>query len=64
MWIQARTLTGYLVGVIIVLAIINAVAGIIDAPPRYDFAVFSAGFVLGALGMYIAAGLYGYRRAP
>jgi hypothetical protein len=64
MWIQGRTLTGYLVGVIIVLAIINAVAGIIDAPPRYGLAVFSARSVLGALGMYIAAGLYGYRRTP
>jgi len=62
--IQARTLTGYLVGVIIVFAIINAAAGIMDAPRRYGLAVFSAGFVLGALGMYIAAALYGYRRTP
>jgi hypothetical protein len=45
MWIQARTLTGYLVGVIIVLVIINVVAGILDAPRRYGLAVFSAGFV-------------------
>jgi len=28
----------------------------------HNINVFSAGFVLGALGMYIAAWIYGYRR--
>jgi hypothetical protein len=32
------------------------------SPKQHDLGVFSAGFVLGALGMYIAAWLYGYRR--
>jgi len=35
---------------------------LIGDPRLHDLNVFSAGFVLGMLGMYIAAWLYGYRR--
>jgi len=62
MWILARTLTGYLIGVVVVLAILNGIAWLIGAPHQHRLGVFSAGFVLGALGMYIAAHLYGYSR--
>ena len=58
----ARTLTGYYVGVLVVLAILNMIAWLADVPRRYDLGVFSAGFLMGALGMYIAAYLYGYRK--
>jgi hypothetical protein len=57
-----RTLTAYGIGVIIVLAILNSVAWRAGTPPLHELNVFSAGFVLGMLGMYIAAWLYGYRR--
>ena len=57
-----RTLTAYLFGILAVLAIYNGFAWFKDVPSQHNIAVFSAGFVLGALGMYIAASLYGYRR--
>jgi len=38
------------------------IAWLADAPHRYGLGVFSAGFLIGALGMYIAAYLYGYRK--
>ena len=62
MWGLARTLTGYYVGVLVVLAIVNLIAWLVDAPRRYGIGVFSAGFLMGALGMYIAAYLCGYRK--
>ncbi len=62
MWELSRTLTGYYIGVLVVLAILNAIAWLVDAPRRYGLGVFSAGFLIGALGMYIAAYLYGYRK--
>jgi hypothetical protein len=58
----ARTLTGYYIGVVVVLAIVNVTAWFVDAPRLYGLSVFSAGFLMGALGMYIAAYLYGYRK--
>jgi hypothetical protein len=58
----ARTLTGYYIGVLVVFAILNVIWWLADAPHRYAFGVFSAGFLLGALEMYIAAYLYGYRK--
>jgi hypothetical protein len=65
MWALSRTLTGYLIAIVIVFAILNGLAWLIGAPSyRYRFGVFSAGFLLGALGMYIAAWIYGYSRAP
>jgi hypothetical protein len=57
-----RTLTGYGIAVVIVFAILNGVAWLVGNPRLHALPVFSAGFVLGMLGMYIAAWLYGYRR--
>jgi hypothetical protein len=57
-----RTLTAYWIGVVIVLAILNGLGWILGAPRLHAFNVFSAGFVLGALGMYLSAYLNGYRR--
>ena len=57
-----RTLTGYGIAVIIVLTILNGIFWLIADNRLHDLNVFSAGFVLGMLGMYIAAWLYGYRR--
>jgi len=61
MW-QQRTLTGYGIAVIIVLAVLNGFVWRAGTPRLHDLNVFSAGFVLGMLGMYIAAWLYGYRQ--
>ena len=57
-----RTLTAYGIGVVIVLAVLNSIVWLAGNPQLYNINVFSAGFVLGVLGMYIAAWLYGYRR--
>ena len=57
-----RTLTAYLIGVVIVLAVLNAVAWQSGFPRLHSINVFSAGFALGVLGTYISAWLYGYRR--
>jgi hypothetical protein len=62
MWGLSRTLTGYYIGVLVVFIILNVIAWLVGAPRRYALGVFSAGFLLGALGMYIAAYLYGYRK--
>ena len=43
--------------------ILNGILWRAGTPARlHDVNVFSAGFILGMLGMYIAAWLYGYRR--
>ena len=57
-----RTLTAYGIGVVIVLAVLNGMAWRAGNPRLHEINVFSAGFVLGCLGTYIAAWLYGYRR--
>lgn len=57
-----RTLTGYGIGVVIVLAVLNAIAWHAGTPRLHAINVFSAGFALGVLGTWIAACLYGYRR--
>jgi hypothetical protein len=65
-----RTLTGYGIAVVIVLAALNGITWLVGNPqlwlvgnPRlHDLNVFSAGFVLGMLGMYIVAWLYGYQQ--
>jgi hypothetical protein len=49
--------------VTVVLAILNGIAWFVDAPRLYGLGVFSAGFLMGALGMYMAAHLYGYRKS-
>lgn len=57
-----RTLTAYGIAVVIVLAILNGIAWSMDIHRLHGINIFSAGFVLGMLGMYLAAWLYGYRR--
>jgi hypothetical protein len=58
-----RTLTSYGIAVVIVLAVLNGVVWLVGNPARmHGLNVFSAGFVLGMLGMYIAAWLYGYHQ--
>ena len=57
-----RTLTSYGIAVVIVLAMLNGITWLVQNPRLHDLNVFSAGFVLGMLGMYIAACLYGYRQ--
>ena len=57
-----RTLTGYGIAVVIVLAALNGITWFVGNSRLHDLNVFSAGFVLGMLGMYIAARLYGYRQ--
>jgi hypothetical protein len=59
---EMRTLTSYGIACAIVLAILNGVAWRAGAPWLYGLNVFSIGFVMGLLGMYIAAWLYGYRQ--
>lgn len=57
-----RTLTAYGIGVVIVLAVLNGIAWHEGAARLHGLNVFSLGFVLGVLGTYLAAHLYGYRR--
>ena len=57
-----RTLTAYGIAVVIVLTVLNGIFWLIATPRFHGLNIFSAGFVLGMLGMYIAAWLYGYRR--
>ncbi len=57
-----RTITAYGIAVIIVFAILNGITWLIGSPRLHDLNVFSAGFVLGMLGMYMAAWLYGYHQ--
>jgi len=57
-----RTLTSYGIAVVIVLAMLNGITWLVQNPRLHDLNMFSAGFVLGMLGMYIAAWLYGYQQ--
>ena len=56
------TLTGYGIAVVIVFAVLNSIGWLVGTPRQPSLAVFSAGFILGMLGMYIAAWVYGYRK--
>lgn len=59
-----RTLTGYGIAVILVFAALNAIGWLAWNPLRaHNLNVFSAGFILGMSGMYIAAWRYGYRKS-
>jgi hypothetical protein len=62
MKLSNRTLTGCGIAVVIVLVILNVIFGLVGNPQLHELNVFSAGFVLGMLGMYLAAWLYGYHR--
>jgi hypothetical protein len=62
MKLSNRTLTGYGIAVVIVLAILNVIFWLVGNPQLHELNVFSAGFVFGMLGMYLAAWLYGYHR--
>ena len=62
MKLSNRTLTCYGIAVVIVLAILNVIFWLVGNPQLHELNVFSVGFVLGMLGMYIAAWLYGYHR--
>jgi len=62
MKLSNRTLTGYGIAVVIVLVILNVIFWLVGNPHLHELNVFSAGFVLGMLGMYLAAWLYGYHR--
>jgi hypothetical protein len=57
-----RTITAYGIAVIIVLAILNGIFWLVGSARLHGLNVFSAGFVLGMLGMYISAWVNGYRR--
>ena len=58
-----RTLTGYGIAVVLVFAVLNGVAWLTGYPPQLrSLNVFSAGFILGMIAMYIAASLYGYHK--
>ncbi len=50
------------IAVVIVFAILNGIFWLVGNSRLYELNVFSAGFVLGMLGMYIAAWLYGYQQ--
>jgi len=62
MKLSNRTLTGCGIAVVIVLVILNVIFWLVGNPQLHELNVFSAGFVLGMLGMYLAAWLYGYHR--
>ena len=57
-----RTLIGYGIAVVIVFVILNAAVWFARPPWAMSFRIFSAGFVLGMLGMYVASVLYGYHQ--
>jgi hypothetical protein len=57
-----RTLTGYGIGVIIVLAVLNGIAWQAGMARLHSLNVFSAGFALGVLGTYLSAWINGYRK--
>jgi hypothetical protein len=58
-----RTLTSYGIAVVFVFAVLNGVVWVAGNPPRlHGLNIFSAGFILGMFGMYIAAWLYGYHQ--
>jgi hypothetical protein len=50
------------IAVVIVLAALNGITWLVGNPRFHDLNVFSTGFVLGMLGMYIAAWVHGYRQ--
>ena len=51
-----RTITAYGIGVIIVLAILNGIFWLVGSPRLHSLNVFSAGCVLGMLGIIFRLG--------
>ena len=51
----------YVVSVIVVLAVLNGIASFTGAAKLKSMGVFSAGFLLGMLAMYIAVHLYRWK---
>jgi hypothetical protein len=60
--LKMRTITAYGIAVVIVLAILNAIVWRAGTLQLHELNVFSAGFILGMLGMCISAWVNGYRR--
>lgn len=59
---KKRPLSIYVVGVIIALIIVNLLAWFVDpAKAVHDSLIFSGGFLLGMLAMYIAVHLYRWK---
>ncbi len=56
---QRHSLLTYVIAVIIVLLVVNAVAWFVGGPARLrSFATFSGGFLMGMLAMWIAVHVY------
>ena len=61
--LRMRTITSYGIAVIVIFAVLNAIAWAMGWPGRVRLLpVFSAGFVLGMIAMYVAARIYGYHQ--
>ncbi len=58
-----RSLTRYGIAVVIVLGLFNAAAWQVGTARLHSLNVFSAGFILGMLGMYLSAWIHGYRQS-
>ena len=57
-----RTISAYATAVVIGLALLNGAFWLVGDPRLHDLNVFSAGFTLGMLGMYLSAWINGYRK--
>jgi hypothetical protein len=57
-----RPLWHYVIAVLVVLAVLNGLMQYLGGAARArDVAIFSAGFLIGMLAMYIAVHVYSYR---
>lgn len=55
-------LGNYVLGVIVVLALVNCIAWFVGGQAKLTrFAIFSGGFLIGMLAMYIAVHLYRWK---
>lgn len=57
-----RTLIGCGIAVVIVFAVLSVAVWFARPPWAMSLRIFSAGFVLGMPGMYVASVLYGYHQ--
>ncbi|HEV8014284.1 MAG TPA: hypothetical protein VGP48_02060 [Stellaceae bacterium] len=56
---QTHSLASYVIAVLIVLAVLNAAAWYFAGPDRLrDIAIYSGGFLMGMLAMWIAVHVY------